>query len=267
LSLPRLWANDYVHFAARSPTVGGTFSIRVRSVAAARRKCQPLIGWAAILTKAMALTAGRWPELRQCYMPLPWPHLYEHPCCVANLVLEREWRGEQAIFCDQIRAPESISLREIDDRLRTMKGAQIDALGGFRRIIRITGYPLLVRRLLWSLVLKGSGRLRARYFGTFCVNLLAGRNMHISQSVTLHAISLFHGPLQPDGIMKLHVFFDHRVIDGARVARWVADLEATLGRDVVAELASGLQSQGQCAGVSRATGCEQPASGVPNVAS
>jgi pyruvate/2-oxoglutarate dehydrogenase complex dihydrolipoamide acyltransferase (E2) component len=42
--------------------------------------------------------------------------------------------------------------------------------------------------------------------------------------------------------MKLHVFFDHRVIDGARAARWLADLEATLNRDVVAELNTGLQS-------------------------
>jgi 2-oxoacid dehydrogenases acyltransferase (catalytic domain) len=238
LSLPRLWANDFVHFAAQAPTVGGTYSIRLRSVAAARRTCQPLIGWAAILTKAMALTAGRWPVLRQCYMPLPWPHLYEHPCCIANFVIEREWKGERAIFCDQIRSPESLSLRDIDDRLRAMRGAQIEALGGFRRIIRITRYPFLVRRLLWSLALKGSGRLRARYFGTFCVNLLAGRSMQVSQSVTLHAISLFHGPLQPDGTMKLHVFFDHRVIDGAGAARWLADLETALNHDIAAELNS-----------------------------
>jgi 2-oxoacid dehydrogenases acyltransferase (catalytic domain) len=250
LSLPRLWANDFVHFAAASPTVGGTFSVRVKSAAAARRNCQPLIGWAAILTKAMALTAGRWPQLRQCYMPLLWPHLYEHPHCIASFVVERMWKGERAIFGDQICGPENISLREIDTRLRTIKGAQIEALGGFRRIIRITGYPLLLRRLLWSVVLKGSGRLRARYFGTFCVNLLAGRNMQISQSLTLHAISLFHGPLQPDGIMKLHVFFDHRVIDGAGVARWVADLEATLNHDIVAELNSEAQNANDPAAVS-----------------
>ncbi len=174
-------------------------------------------------------------------MPLPWPHLYEHPDCSANLVIEREWKGERAIFCDQIPGPENISLRDIDNRLRTVKGAQIEALGSFRRIIRITKYPLLLRRLLWSLVLKGSGRLRSRYFGTFCVNLLAGRNMQISQSLTLHAISLFYGPLQSDGIMKLHVFFDHRVIDGAGAARWLADLEVTLNRDIVAELNSELQ--------------------------
>jgi hypothetical protein len=242
LSLPRLWANDFVHFAAASATVGGTYSVRVKSVAAARRNCQPLIGWAAILTKAMALTAARWPQLRQCYMPLPWPHLYEHPCCIASLVVEREWKGERAIFGDQIHAPETISLREIDDRLRGIKGAQIETLGGFRRIIRITRYPLLLRRLLWSVVLKGSGRLRARYFGTFCLNLLAGRNMQVSQSLTLHPISVFHGPLQPDGIMKLHVFFDHRVIDGAGAARWLADLEATLNRDIVAELNSELRT-------------------------
>jgi 2-oxoacid dehydrogenase/acyltransferase catalytic subunit len=238
LSLPRLWANDFVHFAAASPTVGGTYSIRVKPLAAARRNCQPLIGWAAILTKAIALTAARWPQLRQFYMPLPWPHLYEHPNCIASFVVERAWNGEQAIFGDQIHAPERLSLRQIDNLLRGIKGAPIEALGGFRRIIRITGYPLLVRRLLWSLVLKGAGRLRARYFGTVCVNLLGGRNMQVSQSVTLHAISLFHGPLQPDGIMKLHVFLDHRVIDGASAARWLADLEATLNRDIVAELDS-----------------------------
>jgi 2-oxoacid dehydrogenases acyltransferase (catalytic domain) len=225
-----------MHFAAASPTVGGTYSLRVRSVAVARRDCQPLIGWAAILTKAVALTAGRWPELRQCYMPLPWPHLYEHPNSVASLVVERDWKGERAIFGDQISGPENLSLREIDDRLRSMKGAQIETLGGFRRIIRITGYPLPVRRLLWNLVLKGSGRLRARYFGTFCVNLLAGRRMEISQSITLHAISLYYRPVQPDGIMKLHLYLDHRVIDGAGAARWLADLETTLNRDIVAEL-------------------------------
>jgi hypothetical protein len=244
-----MWAIDIVHFAAKAPTVGGMYSIRVKSVAAARRNCQPLIGWAAILTKAMALTAVRCPQLRQCYMPLPWPHLYEHPSCTANLVVEREWKGERAIFCDQVPGPESLALREIDNRLRGMKGARIEALGGFRRMIRITGYPFLVRRLLWSLALKGSGRLRARYFGTFCVNLLAGRNMQISQSLTLHAISLFHGPLQPDGIMKLSVFFDHRLIDGAGVARWLADLEATLNDDIVAELNSGLQAANDHAGI------------------
>jgi hypothetical protein len=241
LSLPRLWANDFVHFAAQSPTVGGTYSVRLRSVAVSRRNCQPLISWSAILTKATALTAARWPELRQCYMPLPWPHLYEHPSCIANFVVERAWSGERAIFCDQIQGPESLSLREIDNRLRAMKGAQIEALGGFRRIIRITRYPFLVRRFLWNLVLKGSGRLRARYCGTFCVNLLAGRGIEVSQSVTLHAISLFHGPLQPDGTMKLQVFFDHRVIDGAGFVRWLADLETTLNRDIAAELDSGLQ--------------------------
>jgi hypothetical protein len=239
--LPRLWANDFVHFARQSPTAGGTYTVRLRPVAAARRNCQPLIGWSAILTKATALTAAKWPELRQCYMPFPWPHLYEHPNSVANFVIERVWEGERAIFCDQIQAPESLSLREIDDRLRGMKGAEIEALGGFRRIIRFTGYPFPVRRLLWNLALKGSGRLRARYFGTFCINLFGGRSIHVSQSLTLHAISLYHGPLQPDGTMKVHVFFDHRVIDGAGAARLMADLETTLNHDIAAELNSGIQ--------------------------
>jgi hypothetical protein len=235
--------NDFVHFAAQSPTAGGTYSVRMRSVAVARRTCQPLICWAAIFTKAMALTAAKWPELRQCYMSLPWPHLYEHPHSTATFVIERMWNGERVILCDLIRWPESLSLREIDHRLRGMKGAKIEALGGFRRIIRITGYPLPVRRLLWNLALKGWGRLRARYIGTFCVNLLTGRHGHVSQSFTLHGISLYCGPLETDGTMKVCVFFDHRIIDGAGIARWLADLEATLNHDIVAELNSASQTE------------------------
>lgn len=198
-----------------------------------------MIGWGAIIAKAIALNAKKWPELRQCYMPLPWPHAYEHPHCVASFMIEREWEGKAAVFFDRIHQVEERPLREIDARLRAMKGAKIESLGGFRLMLRISRYPLPLRRLLWSMALKGSGRLRARYFGLFSINSIASRHSQTTQTLTLQASSWYYEPAKPDGSMSLQVFFDHRVIDGAAVRRMVSDVEKTLNSVIVAELRAG----------------------------
>ena len=227
---------DVLHFGMKSMVVGGATSIQVARVAEVRRRHQPLISWSAILLKAIALVAKEWPDLRRAYMPFPWAHLYEHPHNVATVVLEREWRNAPAVFFDQIQQPEKKSLREIDYELRGMKRAKIEALGGYRRIIRITRYPLLLRRLLWRIGLQGSGRLRAKYFGTFAINSMVSRRVLTTQSTTPITLSVFYGPIHRNGEMPLQVFFDHRVIDGSSVNRIALGIQAVLNREIVAEL-------------------------------
>jgi hypothetical protein len=239
LSLPRQWMRDVVHFGSRSMVVGGSNSVRISAVAAARRNCQPLIGWNAILIRAIALTARKWPELRRSYIPFPWPHLYEHPKCVVTVVLEREWRGAHAVFFDQIVSPEDKSLREIEFELHGMRNAEVEAVGGFRRLIRITRYPLPLRRLIWRIVLSGSGRLKSRYVGTFSLNSLSSRRGRTTQSVTPVTMSIEYGAIQRNGELPLQVFVDHRVTDGASVNRICAELQAVLDRDIVDELNKG----------------------------
>jgi hypothetical protein len=236
LSLPRLWMRDVVHFGLKSMVVGGSTSLKVSAVAEARRKNQPLIGWSAILVKAIGLTSLQWPELRRAYIPFPWPHLYEHPYSVVSIVLDREWRGEHAVFFDQIQGPERKSLREIDMILHGMKHARIESLGGYRRLIRITRFPLPLRRLLWRIVLYTSGRLKARYFGTFSLNPLVSRRGRTTQSATPVTMSFEYGPLQQNGEMPVQIFIDHRVMDGASVHRLCADLQAVLNREIISEL-------------------------------
>jgi hypothetical protein len=230
---------DLMHFASKVPTGGGRVYIRAKDVAEARRRCQPLIGWSAILIKALALTAKKWPELRQSYMPFPWAHLYEHPYCVATLVVERRWQDENTVFFYRIHRPEDLSLREIDNDLREMKSAKVESVRAFRRLIRITRLPLPLRRLLWIIALRGSGRLRTRYFGSYSLNSISGRNIQASQSLTVLGTSWFYGPINADGFMPLEVFFDHRIIDGSNIKRMIDDLETTLSRDIVAELNQG----------------------------
>src|SRR5262245_18357072 len=213
LSLPRLWVRDVVRFGNIFP-IGMSTSIRFSAVMESRRKHQPLISCSAILIKAIALTSRKWPELRRSYIAFPWPHLYEHPHCVATVVVEREWRGSRAVFFDQIPAPESKSVREIDQLLDGTKELKVEVVGSFRRLIRITRFPLPLRRLIWLVALRGAGRLKSRYFGTFSINSLISRHGYTTQTATPVTMSFEYGPVGPDGKMSVQVFMDHRVIDG-----------------------------------------------------
>lgn len=236
LSLPRLWMRDVVYFGTKSMIVGGSVTLRLSPLVAARRNSQPLVSWSAILIKAIALTSQKWPELRRAYIAFPWPHLYEHPHCVATVVVEREWCGSRAVFFDQIPAPETKSLREIDHLLDGVKELKVEIVGSFRRLIRITRYPLLLRRLIWLIALRGAGRLKSRYFGTFSINSLISRHGYTTQTATPVTMSFEYGPVGPDGKMSVQVFMDHRVIDGGTAHRLFVDLETILNRDIVDEL-------------------------------
>jgi hypothetical protein len=236
LSLPRLWMRDVVHFGMRSFIVGGTASIRVSSVVEARRNSQPLISWSAILIKAIALNSRKWPQLRRAYISFPWPHLYEHPHAVATIVIEREWQGERAVFFDQIPAPEHTSLREIDRLLDGSKSLGIESVGSYRRLLRITRCPLPIRRLIWLIALRGAGRLKSKYFGTFTVNSISSRYNRTTQSVTPVSQSFEYGPVEPNGRMPIQFYFDHRVMDGQTLVRIGRDLESVLNNEILEEL-------------------------------
>src|SRR5262249_5960058 len=250
LSRPRRWMADIVHFGKKSHVMGGSKIINVAPVAAARRSLGVRVSWAAIMVRTVGLLAERWPEFRRSYMPFPWPRIYEHPFCVVAPVIEREWRGDPAVFVNPIPAPEHRSLDEIERYLRMLRKAPIESIGGYRRLIRIAGFPRPLRRLLLRLVFHWSGRMRTRYAGTVAVNVMISRRFLTVQSTSPLTLSVFFGIPQPNGDVSVEVFFDHRVIDGMQGVRMYKDLEATLNHEIVAELrqlaAAGLPRE--CAG-------------------
>jgi hypothetical protein len=236
LTLPRRLMRDLMNCAPTSSIVGGARLMNVTAVAAARREHEPSIAWGAIFLKAVALAAGRFPELKRCYMPLPWPHFYEHPTCVATIVVERVWRGERAVFMDQILAPEQKTLLELDRILRGLKKLPVEGVGGYRRLLRVARYPRPLRWLLLRLVLYGSGHLRSRYFGTFMVNSIPARRQYLTQSSTIPSLAFFYGPPEPSGEMPVQLFFDHRVLDGGTASRLLTAIIAALNNEILAEL-------------------------------
>lgn len=236
--LHRRWMHDIIHSGKKAHVMGCSWRINVAPLVAARGSRLPPAGWTAIWLKTMALVGRRRPELRTLYMPLPWARLYVHPDMVCTVAIERTWQDAAAVFFEQVAAPDRRSLGELDEMLRRLKQQPVESVGSFRRLIRYARLPILLRRLIWSLALGWSGPLRMRYFGSAALNPFPVGG-HVTQSAMPVSCMLYFGLIESNGDAHIQVFYDHRVMDGVEVYRIVRELEATLNRDIVAELKNG----------------------------
>jgi hypothetical protein len=210
--------------------------MRLGPVVAARQAAAPRPGWLAIFLKAYSFVAAARPELRRVYMPLPWPHLYEHPLNVASVAIERRLDDEEALFFAHFRNPHERGLLEIEADVRRFKEAPIQRIGLFRRVRRLSRVPRPLRRLLWWASLNLSGHRRARRLGTFAVSAVSNLGGDLHQPLSPVTSTLSYGVMAPDGSVDVHLTFDHRVLDGAPAARALEDLERILKCEIVAEL-------------------------------
>jgi len=236
LSTPRRLICDLMHFARKVPTVPVERRMNLAPLLVARQQAQPRPGWCAIFTKALAFVAATRPELRRAYLTFPWPHLYEHPVSVASIAFERQLGDEDVVLFAPINNLENRGLAELDLKLRQCKETPIEKVPAFRRALKITALPRPLRRFLWWFGLNVWGRKRAHYMGTFGVSVYGSRG-----ASSLHPLSpltsvLNYGPISPDGAVNVRLIYDHRVLDGATVARVLDDLEKVLNCEILAEL-------------------------------
>jgi hypothetical protein len=237
LSLPRRFIGDLVHFAQKVPTVPVQRRMRLGPIAAAREKSQPRPGWCAIFTKAYALVARDRSELRRAYLAFPRPHLYEHPQNVASIAVERRWEEEEdAVFFGHLKSPEELSLPKLDAELRRLKESPVEAISSFRRALGLSRLPRPLRRAAWWFGLNVWGRKRAHYLGTFGVSVYAGLGAASLHPLSPLTTTLNYGPVEADGAVDVRLIYDHRVLDGAAVARALRDLEAVLHGEILPEL-------------------------------
>jgi hypothetical protein len=239
LSVPRRIMGDLLAFAKAIPTVPVQRAMNVARVAVARAR--PALApdppsWCAIFTKAYAITALRFPELRRAYLSFPRPYLYEHPFSIASIAVERQYEGENAVFWGHLRRPEQQSLRELHAQLRRFKNEPIRNFGLFRRVLLVGRLPWPLRRLAWWIGLNFSGRKRAGYMGTFGISVYSGLGAESLHPISPLTTTMNYGTIGKDGTVSVRIVYDHRVMDGATVARALACLEDVLNRDIVAEL-------------------------------
>jgi hypothetical protein len=232
----RRFVGDLMHYAARVPTVSIQRRMQLAPVLAARQAAVPRPSWCAIFTKAYSFVAAARPELRRVYMPFPWPHLYEHPVNIATIAVERHLEEEDALFFAHLRAPEGQGLLELDSALRRLKEEPIDSIPFYRRMRRLSGLPWPLRRLAWWLALNLSGHRRARLLGTFGVSVVAGLGASTLYLLSPLTTTLNYGAVLEDGSVDVRLLFDHRVVDGATIARALDHLERILKCEILAEL-------------------------------
>lgn len=236
LSLARRFVGDLIHFARKVPSVPVERRMNLAVVRAARQVAHPRPRWCSIFTKAYALVAANRPPLRRAYLAFPTPHLYEHPDNIAAIGVERQWRGEDAVFFGDIRRPEHHSLLDLDAYLRRWQQEPVEAIGTFRRALKTSRWPRPLRRALWWWGLNGSGPKRARQFGTFGVSAYSGLGASSLHPLSPLTTALNYGVIAEDGSVEVRIIYDHRVLDGATVARALAELESVLNHQILNEI-------------------------------
>lgn len=239
LSSPRRFILDLLFFAKQVPSIPMQRHMHLAALVEARLCCADRICWTAIFLKAMALLANDLPALRQTFMPWPWGRLYEHPESVGTFSVEKSYAGSYGVFFGQISAPDRRSLVELNAIVRFYKDAPVASVLRCRRAMQLSSMPMVFRRLAWWIGLFSHGGLRAHLFGTYGVSVVAS-----SGAAGLHLLSpltstLNCGPLQQDGSLDVRLTYDHRVLDGAVMARAMVSLERILNTVIAAELRAG----------------------------
>jgi hypothetical protein len=237
LSIARRMVIDLLHFATAVPSIPVQRPMSLGPLAAARAACRDRPQWTAIFAKGYALVAREFPDLRRAYLKIPWPHLYEYPASNASLVIERDYRGEPSLFSISIKDPAGHSLRDLARVIRHAATAPVDEIKDFRRSLRIAGLPRPLRRLMWWLGLN-IGRQRGNYFGTFALSVYSALNAESLHPLTPLTTLLNYGVISSDGNVNVRIIYDHRVMNGATVARALARLEEVLNTVVAEELRS-----------------------------
>ena len=236
LSPHRQFICDLLDHARRVPTVPVQRRLRLRPLVRTRRRAFPRPGLCVLFTKAFGIVAARHPELRRAYLTCPRPRLYEHPHSVASVAIERQVGGENVVLFAHLRAPEKQPLDKLDATLRRYKNEPVESVGLFRRIGVLNRLPGPLRRLAWWWLLNCSGYRRARQFGTFGVTVYSGLGCESLHPLSPLTTTLTYGVLDRRGAVDVRLIYDHRVMDGARVAGALGELEDVLNGALVAEL-------------------------------
>jgi hypothetical protein len=236
LSLPRRFVCDLMQLARQVPTVPVQRRMNLAAVAKARQAALPKPSWCAIFTKAYGFIAANRPEFRRAYIPFPRPYLYEHPNNIASIAIERRLGEEDAVFFAHLRSPEKQSLLQIDSFLQYCREEPLDTISLFRWTLRFSRLPRPVRRLAWWYANSTSGYRRAQWLGTFGVSVYSALGAESLHPLSPLTTALNYGVIRPDGEVDVRIIYDHRVVDGATVARALLDLEKILNQEILTEL-------------------------------
>lgn len=236
LAPPRRVTLDMLRLARRIPTVPVQKQIQIADVVQARRRTAHRPSWTAIFLRAFALTSMEIPALRRVYVGGWRPRLFESDFTVAMIAVEREYQGEPVVFVGRIQRPERESIESIDSEIHDLRTSPISENGQFRRTVLLGRLPQFLRRwILWRRT-TGDGARRVRRSGTFGVSVYSALGAESLHPLAPVSCLLNYGVIADDGQVTLRVVYDHRVLDGAVLARALTRFEAIMNGRIVEEI-------------------------------
>ena len=200
----------------------------------------------AIVLKAISVAQRNHPASRS--LLLPWGPVVTLNEIVAGFTVEREVADGPAVFLGAIRNADTKSVEDIASELREYAVKEIKDVPQLAVEDRFSRFPWLVRKfILWLGQCIPSVRLR--YQGaTFGLSTLGkfGITLVVPPSVCTSIFGVgsvedrvvaHHGQAVIRPMMSVIYNFDHRLIDGAPAARFVAEVRDLLEGDLAKYLA------------------------------
>ena len=215
-------------------------TMRLAAVAEARAKAGVRIGWAAAFLKAYGIVAREMPILRTWFVRGLRPRLATSSESVATLAVNRSDVGdprfgpEDRLWFARLRRPEDATLGAIQRFVAACTTQPIEEF--FKRQLELEMMPGIIRRTILRWNMNSTSRKRPSRIGTFSLSTLAGFHAVNRFHPTLCTTSLSYGPLESDGRCLVTLIADHRVLDGAAVARALSRLEQVLATEIATEL-------------------------------
>ena len=209
-------------------------SMRLAEVAEARTSAAVRIGWAAIFLKGYAIVAREMPPLRSWLAGRLWQRLATSSESVAVLAVNRGDEGHDRLFFARLPRPDALPLPRLQESIDRFVSRPVDEV--FARQLQLEGVPGWLRRTILRWNMRSASPKRVTRIGTYSLSALAGFSATNRFHPTLCTTSLSYGPLEADGRCLVTLIADHRVLDGATVAKALARLEEVLATDIAAEL-------------------------------
>lgn len=232
----RRLVDDIIRIARSQPIASFYRDVDLTGIDKLRKQIKPKLSWNAIMMKAFSLVSDQVPELRQYYRKFPWPHLYEVDESVAQLTVGREDQGETRLYFARFRNPQHLSLHQIQEKIDYFQTAPIAEIKQFRHQDRFAALPGPLRRLLLWALMEAWPTQRPTYMGTFGMTLSGFNNTYASSLLSPNTTSLGVDPTPRNGISRILLTFDHRVLDGKPTIDIISKLYSTLVGPVQQEM-------------------------------
>jgi len=227
--------NDVALLGRSIPLFPVDREMRLAVVADARSAARRRIGWAACFLKAYATVARETPLLRSWFARGLTPRLATSSQSVATLAINRsDERAADRLFFARLPAPDTLPLVAIQAFVDHHASAPVTEI--FRRQLELELVPGWLRRAILRWNMNSASAKRPGRIGTFSMSSLAGFSAGNHFHPTLCTTSLCQGPLDDAGRCRVTLIADHRVLDGATVARALQRLEEVLTREIATEL-------------------------------